>query len=208
MAETSNKASRRDFSVLYALIYDAIESHITLASVKVRGWGIWEQWKSNGLRKRMTSFVSVSKIIYGRNINLTTFMEYLYSKFPFLNRYISYIPHDRDINVVHYTIIKAVREGKSKNSPTLNMDSTDSSPIRENSSTTTPAIASTSTSTESTQLEKTTNIEKDDVRTSKKVVNFHLPSDKNVRIDNPHTPIKATDENTNKKGTERFGRKP
>ena len=88
-------------------------------------------------------------------------MEYLYSKFPFLNRYVSYIPHDRDINVVHYTIIKAVREGESKNSPTLNMDSNDSSPIRKNSSTPTPAIASTPTSTESTKLKKTTNIKKD-----------------------------------------------
>ena len=114
MAETSNKASRRDFSVLYALLYDAIESHITHASVKVRGWSIWEQWKSNGLRKRMTSFVSVSKIIYGRNINLTTFLEYLYSKFPFLDRYVGYIPHDCDINVVYYTIIKAVRKGEGE----------------------------------------------------------------------------------------------
>ena len=102
----NTRASRSNFSALYSLLYDSIDTHIKNASIKLRGWHIWEKWKSQGLRKRMTSYVTVARIIYGKNVNLTSFLKFLYQTFSFLTQYVKYTPHDLDINVVFYTAVK------------------------------------------------------------------------------------------------------
>ena len=98
------QASRVDFTSLYSVLYDSIDTHIRTSNNKLRGWGIWEKWKSNGLRKRMTSYVAVSRIIYGKNINLTRLMQFLFQQFPFLTTYLTYKPHELNINIVYYTM--------------------------------------------------------------------------------------------------------
>ena len=100
----SIKVTRKDFSAFYALLYDTINNHIQKASVKLRGWAIWEQWKSKGLRKRMSTQASVSKIIYGKRINLAELTRYIFEKFSFLTQYIRYKVDKNDPkNVLHYT---------------------------------------------------------------------------------------------------------
>ena len=100
----SIKVTRKDFSAFYALLYDTINSHIQNSPVKLRGWAIWEQWKSKGLRKRMSTYASVSKIIYGKRINLAELTRYIFDKFSFLTQYIRYKVDKNDPkNVIHYT---------------------------------------------------------------------------------------------------------
>ena len=113
MTVNSIRASRSNFSALYTILYDSIDSHIQSSSIKLRGWHSWEKYKSQGLRKRMTSYVTVARIIYGKNINLTTFMKFLYQQFPFLSQYVTYETHDLDINVVMYTVKPTKNQEKS-----------------------------------------------------------------------------------------------
>ena len=111
--------TRRDFSAFYALLYDTINSHIQKSSVKVRGWAVWEQWKSKGLRKRMSTYASVSKIIYGKRINLAELTRYIFEKFSFLNQYIRYKVDQNDPkNVIHYTALVKNLTGNDKRSET------------------------------------------------------------------------------------------
>ena len=112
------QASRVDFTSLYSVLYDSIDTHIRTSNNKLRGWSIWEKWKSNGLRKRMTSYVAVSRIIYGKNINLTRLMQFLFQQFPFLTTYLTYTPHELNINIVYYRVATvANKEDSAQNDP-------------------------------------------------------------------------------------------
>ena len=73
------KVTRDTFGTFYGILYHQIESHMDLSSVKPRSWKTWEDWNSNGMRKRMTSYVKLSKIIYGKVINLTTLIDHLFA---------------------------------------------------------------------------------------------------------------------------------
>ena len=116
--------TRRDFSSFYALLYDTINNHIQKASVKLRGWAIWEQWKSKGLRKRMSTYASVAKIIYGKRINLAELTRYIFDKFSFLTQYIRYKVDQNDPkNVIHYTSLIKNLTGNNKQSEIGNKQS-------------------------------------------------------------------------------------
>ena len=84
MTDNYTRASRKDFSAIYSVLYDSIDKHIETCQVKLRGWDVWKKWKSQGLRKRMTSYSTVSRIIYGGYTNLDTLLKYLFDQFSFL----------------------------------------------------------------------------------------------------------------------------
>ena len=66
------KVTRGMFGTFYDVLYHRIESHLESSSAKPRSWKIWEEWKSNGMRNRMASYVKISKIWSNSNIKMCT----------------------------------------------------------------------------------------------------------------------------------------
>ena len=113
MTDNYTRASRKDFSALYSILYDSIDTHIKNSQVKLRGWDIWQKWKSQGLRKRMTSYSTVSRIIYGSYINLDVLLKFLFDQFSFLPTYLNYHVDTMDSHVVHFC--HKLKSGESQN---------------------------------------------------------------------------------------------
>ena len=67
-AHAGVKVTRETIGTFYSALYTTIESHIEHSTVKPRSWKVWEEWKSNGMRKRMTSYVKLSKLLLGNEM--------------------------------------------------------------------------------------------------------------------------------------------
>ena len=65
----------------------------------------------------MSTYASVSKIIYGKPINLAELTRYIFDEFSFLTQYIRYKVDQNDPkNVIHYTSLVKNLPGNNKQS--------------------------------------------------------------------------------------------
>ena len=95
--------SRKEFGSLHFILYHNIESHLKEHyDSNNTMWQTFEDWKEKGLRKRMTTFTSVARILVNKPITLSGLLQTLYKQFPFLPNYLTYNVDPSDNNTIYY----------------------------------------------------------------------------------------------------------
>lgn len=100
------RISRRDFPRLYSILYHHIKYHLYFNQYLKNETTIFAKYKENGMRKRMTTYSSITKAIYGKtkNVNLHNLIQLFFKNFPFLGDYVNYTTDKNDSNIIHYML--------------------------------------------------------------------------------------------------------